>query len=63
MSPSTGYGLRFVISRPDFDIMAFEKEVTFETHHSKKFWRYEKTKAISSKGGHMYFLVLCMKSY
>ena len=63
MSPSTGYGLRFVISRSAFDVMRFEKQVTFETHHSKKFRGYEKTKAISSKGGHMYFLVLCMKPY
>ena len=63
MSPSTGYGLRFVISRRAFDVVAFEKQVAFETHHSKKFRGYEKTKATSSKGGHMYFLVLCMKPY
>ena len=31
--------------------------------HSKEFRRYEKTKAIPSKGGHMNFLVLCIKPY
>ena len=63
MSPLTGYGLRFVISLRAFDVMAFEKQVAFETHHSKKFRRYEKMKAISSKGWYMNFLVLCMKPY
>ena len=63
MSPPTGYGLRFLISRRAFNIMAFEQQVTFEAHHSKRFRRYEKMKAISSKGGDMNFLFLCMKPY
>ena len=46
-----------------FDVMTVEKPVIFETHHNKKFRRYEKTKAISSKGGHMNFLVLGIKPY
>ena len=63
MPPSAVYGLRFFISRHDLDVMTFEKPVIFEAHHSKKFRRYEKMKAISSKGGHMNFLVLCIKPY
>ena len=42
MSPSTGYGLHFVISLHAFDVMTFEKPVIFEAYHSKKFRRYEK---------------------
>ena len=63
MSPFAGNGLRFAISPHAFDVMTFEKPVIFETHHSKKFRRYEKTKAISRQGGHMNFLVLCIKPY
>ena len=63
MPPSTEYGLRFVISHHAFDVITFETQVTFEAYHSKKFWRYEKTKAISSEGGYMNFLVLCIKPY
>ena len=63
MFTSNGCGLRFVVSRLVFDVMAFEKQVTFQAHHSKKFRRYEKTKAISSKEGYMNFLVLCIKPY
>ena len=63
MSLSAGYGIRFVISCFALDVMAFENLVTFEPHHIKKFRRYEKMKAISSNGGYMNFLVLCMKPY
>ena len=63
MSPSTGYGLHFVISRRAFDVMPFEEQVTFEAHHSKKFSRYEKMKGISSSGGHVNFLFLGMKMH
>ena len=61
--PSTGYGFRFVIFLHAFDVMTFAKPVIFKAHHSKKFRRYEKTKAISSKGAHMNFLVLGIKPY
>ena len=63
MSPFAGYDLRFVISPNVFDVMTFEKQMIFEACSSKKFARYEKTKVISSKGGHMNFLVLCTKMY
>ena len=63
MFPLTGYGIYFVLSLRVFDVTAFEKPAIFEAHHSKKFRRYEKTKAISSKGGYMNFLVLCIKPY
>ena len=63
MPPSTGYCLRFVISLRVLDVMNFVKPVAFEAQHSKEFRRYEKPKAISSKGVHMIFLVLCIKPY
>ena len=63
MFSSTGYGIYFVLSLRVFDVTAFEKPAIFEAHHSKKFRRYEKTKAICSKGGHVNFLVLCIKHY
>ena len=46
MPPSTGYDLRFVVFRRALDVRAFEKQVTFEVHHSKKFRRDEKLKPI-----------------
>jgi hypothetical protein len=50
MSPSTGYGLHFVISLYAFDVMTFEKPVIFEAYHSKKFRRYEKRRPYPAKG-------------
>ena len=63
MPPFIEYGVRFVISQRTFEVMIFDKREMFEADHSVKFRRCEKTKAISSKGGHVNFLVLCMKHY
>ena len=63
MPPFIEYGVRFVISQRTFEVMIFDKREMFEADHSIKFRRCEKTKAISSKGGHVNFLVLCMKHY
>ena len=63
MSPFAGYDLRFFISRKLFAATSFEDHLFFKGHHIENIRRYDKTKVISSKGGHMNFLVLCTKMY
>ena len=53
----------FVISSRAFDAMTSEKREIFEDDHSKTVGDAKKRKAISSKGGHKNFLVVCIKPY